>query len=175
MKFFVLPITKNPAFGRVGQEELQDWYRGCARAVQIQRGLSSAGHDAEIVVLSDVHIKGYRHEAEYYQDALKKLGAKNVRTIQQGQETVGQIEIILEIAKKEDAKLVVVSTFGHYLRLAWLLRGTDAQHETVFGLPRFRELITDGILTVLFPLIDLTVGREWFQNKVVHRRESGKH
>ena len=174
MKYLIFPLTKNPAFGRFGPVKMQDWYRTCVRAVSLERQLITDGNEAEIIVLADVHYKGYRHETEYYTEALMALGAKNVRTIKQCYETIGQIEFVIQLATKEQSKLIVISTFAHYLRAARLLKGRAVYHHIAFGLPRISELATDAILTFLFPVLDLMGGREWFKNKVIARRKTGK-
>lgn len=175
MNILIWPVAKNPAMGRIGPKEWQDWYRGCAKAVKLERKLSSLGHNVKIAVVSAVHIAGHVAEVYYIMSALNELGARNVHKRLSSYETIGEMESVRGIAQQENAKLIVISTFGHYLRVAWLIRNMNAEHYIAFGLPRWRELITDAILTFLFPIIDSAGQRKWFLNKVVRRRISGKH
>lgn len=182
MKYIVWPVAKNPVQGRFGPASLQDWYRGCALASKIQKALADKGNTAKIVVVTATHVTGRQSERDMMLQALRSLGMQDRDLILEGQayETIGELENVFEIARREKSRVVVVSTFGHYLRVAWLLRPIKdgdlvASHKIAFGLPRWRELVTDLILTIIFPIIDLLGGRAWFKDKVVVRRKSVKH
>jgi hypothetical protein len=175
MRIVIWPVAKNPAMGRFGPEKWQDWYRTCVKAVDIQRARSREGETVFIAVVSAARVAGHKAEVDYLVPALQQLRAQNIVIEPSSYETVGELEAARAIARREDAQLIVVSTFGHYPRLAWLLRGIPAGHHIAFGLPRWRELVTDTILSLLFPFIDLAGKREWFVAKVTRRRQAGKH
>jgi hypothetical protein len=175
MKYIIWPVAKNPATGRIGPKKFQDWYRGCVKAVKIEKKLLANGDSVKIAVVSAVHIKDKPAEADFIFSALEELGAKNIHIDLKSYETIGELEAVQEIAIKENAELIIISTFGHYLRVRWLARKISAKHFVAFGIPRPKELITDIILTFLFPIIDLLGKRDWFRKKVESRRENGKH
>lgn len=160
--------------GRVGPTQWQDWYRGCVKAVALERKLVECGQQVVIVIVNAVHTTGYQRESDYAAEALRGLGARNILVELKSHETIGELEAVCEIAKQEKAELIIISTFAHYLRVAWLLRGIPAEHYIAFGLPRWREMVTDAILTVLFPLLDLLGGRKRFLEMVNRRRLNGK-
>lgn len=169
----ILPLTKSPhQSGRMGPVEVQDWYRGLVRAKELLHELKPA----KILVLANVHITGEKGETDLYLDALHTLCVpdEDILVVREGQETIEQIEIALALAKREGARLLIISTFLHYLRVRWLCRGEPVEHYIAWGMPRPREILTDTLLTALFPLIDIMGGREWFLEKVKARRLSGR-
>jgi len=177
---YIVPVTKSPhQTGRIGPRRFQDWYRGAVKA----REYLGKYHPARILVLSDVHVNGEKHEADLYHKALTDAGVEEhgIEVIKEEQETIGQIDRLYKIAEEENAKLVIISTFLHYLRVAWLVWRkrtyrsglVEVTHRAAFGIPRPREVITDVILWFVFPVIDLLGGRLWFQRKVSGRRVSG--
>ncbi len=172
-KYLIVPVTKSPhKRGRIGPERLQDWYRGIVRAVSLQHKLK----DSKILVLSDVCISGQEHEADIYERTLKKLGVRNDQMIvlHEGLETIKQIEYIRKMAEAGGYKVILVSTWLHGPRVAWLARGMHTRQYVAFGIPRPREALTDIALTFLFPIIDVFGGRKWFKEKVIGRRKEGK-
>ena len=154
----------------------QDWYRGCVKAARLQQRLMKSGDTCSIVVTTDVHLNGCWHDAQYYARALRKSGAVKYQFTWNGYETIGELEAAKGFAASQGAQLIVVTTFAHYLRVAYLMRkaGIRAKHYCAFGLPRWKEMVTDVILTFAFPLIDLCGKREWFVRLVVARRKTGK-
>lgn len=174
-KYVIWPVAKNPAMGRIGPTRWQDWYRGCIKSAAIERKLIESGNEVMVAIVNAVHTKGYTPEYEYSMKALKELGTQNIHIELKSYETISELDAICEIAKREGAELVVVSTFAHYLRVAWLLRRIPSEHHIAFGLPRWSEMITDVVLTVLFPIIDFLGGRKRFLKTVNRRRLDGKH
>lgn len=169
----ILPITKSPhSKGRLGPIKWQDWYRGLIKTQK----LASANPQAKILVLSAVHIEGEKTEALIYQLALEQMSfpAKQLIVIEKGYETIEQVEVAKQYANQNKAELLVISTFLHYPRVRWLFRGYRARHFIVFGLPRPREILTDIVLNLIFPIIDLIGLRQWFKNQVITRRKKGK-
>ncbi|HEY4511801.1 MAG TPA: hypothetical protein VJH55_03100 [Candidatus Paceibacterota bacterium] len=185
----IVPLTKSSFAKRLGPEKFYDWVRGLKKAHKL------CDRDDTVLVVSAVHIEGFKSEAVIYKEVLLEwgiteqeieevsvgqrlmLGDKNFVILEEAQETIGQLEIAYDIAEQNRMKLVVVSTWTHYLRVAWLLwRGPNRnyRHYIAWGVPYLREAITDAILTLLFPLIDLAGRRSWFLDKVTRRRKSGK-
>lgn len=169
----IVPLTKSPHSGRIGKKEWQDWYRGLALAKKILR----PGVD-KILVVSDVKIKGEKHEADIYVSALQELNVDtaDIVVIKSAQETIGQIDVAKEIGQKENLSLVFISTWTHYLRVRWItfFDKIRAKHFTTFGIPRPREAFTDLISTFLFPLIDILGLRKKFKERVSLRRKQGR-
>ncbi|MGC9602345.1 MAG: ElyC/SanA/YdcF family protein [Minisyncoccia bacterium] len=172
----IIPLTKSPHFtGRYGPVEWQDWYRGLVKAKTLLELYKAQGVPAKILVLSAVQVTSEKSEVEIYTWALKKLGVDDgdIMVINKTQETIEQTEMVAMFIKK-GIQVVIISTWLHYLRVRWLCRGLKAKHYIVWGIPRPREAITDIMLTVLFPPIDLCGGREWFLKKTRERRLAGK-
>lgn len=171
--YIIVPITKSPhTKGRIGPRELQDWYRGLAKTVFLQRKFL----ESKILIISNVHIEGEEHEADIYNKALQDLGIKreDIIVIKDCYETIGQIDTLKKINREGSYKLVLVSTWLHFGRVWWLARGMHVTHFIAFGIPRPRESLTDIFLTFLFPIVDILGKREWFRQKVITRRKEGK-
>lgn len=177
----VVPIPKSPhSKGRIGPEEWQDWYRGLKKAISIARSKDMA----EVLILSNAQYSGQPHEVDLYYGALAKLGATtdvNIRAIKEGYETIEQVDRSFKLAAEEKKELIFVSTWLHYLRVQWLIWRCKAvapsvkvKHCIVFGIPRPREMLSDIILTILFPLVDICGGRQFFLKAVNKRRIKGK-
>ncbi len=172
----IVPIAKGPYPPRIGPGWWADWRRGCLKAVSLQREYLARGERAEVLILCDAQYKGGRPEAEYYQEALTQAGAQNIRTIIEGRETVRQVDIARALARAEDKYLVVVSTWLHYPRVAWLLRGSGARHVGAFGIPHWRYACMDIVLNIAFPLIDLFPGgRARFLSYTESKRIRGEY
>lgn len=171
---FIVPLTKSPhPTGRIGPTRYQDWFRSLILAKTVLNRLKSA----QILIISNVHVAQEQSEAELYSDALTSLGVvdKNIRIMKEAQETIGQIDIAHRLAKNENAKLIIISTLFHYPRVRWLSRNIEARHLIAVGIPRPREAVTDLVLSLLFPLLELTGKKKWFMEAVTARRIKGKH
>ena len=162
----LLPKSPRPKRGRVGPEEWQDWYRGCVRAVAL-----ASEQNAPIVVPSAFRT-GNVSEADFYRIVLKKMGAADVEAVDEGLETIGQLEAVFKAAAGK--KLIVVSSILHFPRVWWLCRGKGVQHSVVWGIPRPSEAIVDIVLALIFPIVDLLGWRSKFQKWSVRRRKAGK-
>ena len=174
MDHLILPLTKSSWMdGRIGPIEKQDFFVSIKRA----KTLHARHPDSKILVLSNVQVGGCEHEVDCSLRALCMLDVPggDILVLRKGCETIEQLEIARDIAKKEGAKLVVVSTWLHYLRVRWLARGMGAEHHITYGRPRLREALTDIALIPGMIFIDLLGRREWFKKKVEKRRLSGKH
>lgn len=170
---YILPLTKSPwPTGRVGAMQAQDWYRG----VVLAKNLLSTFTPSEILILTNVAIPNERSEQEMYAQALAecRVPPEQVRCILDGYETIEQIEIADALARREDAQLVVISTWTHYPRVRWLSRGRKFLHYIAWGIPRPRDLFTDAILTLLFPALDILGLRDRWLESLRKRRISGK-
>lgn len=171
--YVIYPVSKSPyPTGRVGAVEKQDWYRGLVKA----RELSQRLPNSRILIVSATRILGEKSDVWMYLAGLQSLNVAGDQKVvlDLGHETVGQIEAAVAYASQVGGKLVVVSTFLHYPRVRWICRGITAEHHIVFGIPRPREVLTDLALMVLFPVIDILGGRDWFVRKVRARRERGR-
>lgn len=172
----IVPLTKSSYFGgRYGPVEKQDWYRVLAKA----SALLKSYRPARILLISAAHIAGEESEIEASLRVLAKLGVSrsDIFVIRRAQETIERVEIAAKFAKLENVKMIIVSTFLHYLRVRYLCRGLGAEHYAAFGIPRPQDLFWNIALTFAFPIIDTWPwgnGRQWFREKVKARRESGK-
>ncbi len=182
----IIPVTKGPhPKGRFGPKEKQDWYRSLAKAVTIARKRKSG-----ILIISAMKIIGEEGEADTYRAALLEMGLEETADfsvmlgdcsdgkfiiIRECCETIGQMEEIALLARNFGFMPVFVSTLLHYLRVRWLAWGIRSEHYCSFkGRPRPREAITDLILTMAFPILDLLGLREWFQGCITKHRAGGK-
>lgn len=172
MKTIILPLTKNPdPAGRYGPVHWQNWFRGCEKAVQLEREIGKVG-EVSILVLSSFQLVGRPSEADIYAQTLSECGANNIDVIHRGNETVGQIEFVVGFLKPDD-RLIIISSLEHFPRVWWLVHGKNIEHRIVWGIPRPREVITDFLLSFIFPIIDLFGLRKWYQRKIGNRRDSG--
>ncbi len=173
LEYLIVPWTKSPLpeRGRIGAKEYQDWYRSVILAARLLR----RHMPSKILLISDVFIKGSPHELQTYLDAFRECGVKrkDIIEIWKAQETTEQVEIALAYAREHRVKIISIVSFFHWPRLLWLCRGCHIEHHIAWGLPRIKEMFTDSILCVAFPLIDLCGGRGWFLKKVKARREAG--
>lgn len=149
----IVPLTKMPFPDRIGPERWADWYRTCATAVALQRAYESRGVGSEILVLTATRMKGVWDEWFYYARALRQLGGK-FRVVRKYYETTEQITGLLAMAKAEEKDLVIIATWLHYLRVLYLLRGTQAKLRIAFGIPNAVQATVDIFATVLYPLFD---------------------
>jgi vancomycin permeability regulator SanA len=169
---FVFPVCKSPfTKGRIGEARHQDWFQGLKKAVRLSKKLR-----AKTLVISGFTATGSMSEADCYRRALCALGNGDdeMVLIRQGQETTEELEIAINLAEEENAKLVVVSTLFHYPRVRWICRGKKAEHHMAIGLPRPKEMITDIILWFVYPIIEKIGKKDEFTNWLKNRRDGGK-
>ncbi len=181
MKTVILVLTKGPHRTRFGPEHWWDWKRQCRLAVELYRKYP----DAVVLLPSAVHITGHKSEIELYREEFKRDGllestknpdGRNALVLEPvEQETVGQIKRGYQFADTLGMRLVVVSTWCHYLRVRYLCRGMGVTHKIAWGIPNPVEAVTDCILAVVFPLLDLFGAGKRFQKWAIKHRESGKH
>lgn len=150
MKYIINVLPKYPMPERFGPLNWADWYRQCRKTVELQKDLAACGHAAEILLISDGQFGAWRHETEYYEEVLRELGGERIRIIRDCYETVMQVRKAARIAEEEKKRLIVVATWTHYLRAAWLLIGSGAELQGVFGVPYAQYALADLALTVLY-------------------------
>ncbi len=188
MQEIIVPLPKSPhSKGRIGQKEDQDWYRSLKKAVRL-----SIKRGAGILVLTAFKAIDSESEADICARVLLELGCTEVsnkdelgeRTflvVRECDETIGQVEWVCDVVIEEwGMKPILISTFGHYLRVQWLTLTNfypngSFEHKIAYGIPRPMEFVTDIILTFVFPVIDLLGGRDWFKTLVHGKREKGEH
>jgi hypothetical protein len=171
----ICPLTKSPQDdgGRHGALEKQDWHVAC----RVTRRLARR-RDAQVLVVSDVHIDGHEHEADIYERTLLGLGVKSEKLLvfHKEYETIGQVYFALGQAREKNTELVFVVSIVHFPRVWWLSRHAEkVSYVITGGKPRPREFVTDFALAIIFPLIDVCGLRRWFQAKVQDRRMGGRH
>ncbi len=173
-KTIIVPLTKSPLpdKGRIGPREKQDWYQSLILA----KKLLAANENSFIYIISKVRIKGVLPEADLYEQTLEKLDVpkEKIVTIRRAYETTVQCRIAFEEAERENANLIIISTPFHYPRVRWICRGKAAKHYIAWGQPRIKEMCTDIILIILFPLLDLLGLDTFFRNLVNSWRIRGR-
>lgn len=171
----IAPITKSPLpiTGRIGPVNRQDWYRTAEKAVAIQR---HASNSKILVVTGFFSRQDERFEADCYESTfVNNLGVspEDICVVKRGIDTASQVRFIAETADALDADLVMVSTFAHHLRVRWHARNVRARHEIAWGIPRPRELLTDLVLTIADPFIEIFGLGKWFGDRIEARRKRG--
>lgn len=173
MKTIIGILTKSPhPKGRIGKVESQDWYIQCKQAALLHGKISNS----QIVITSALQVKDALPEEKYYTDVLNHLGP-NYISLGKGVETIEQLRIFKEYIEKNNSVLILLVTWTHFLRVKWLVYRVNlpiCKYIISWGIPRPKELITDIILTFVYPIIDLIGKGEWFRRRVVDRREGGK-
>lgn len=166
---FILTKSAVPEKGRFGPTYLQDWFKCCVKAHSLM-----APNDK--IFITSAFRPGGEWEAEVYKKTLLGLGVPETQLEirHQGLETTEQLEAIYAMAKKEEAEIVLISTFLHFPRVWWLTRGKEIKHSVLFGIPRPIEACTDIILAILYPLIDLLGFQKKFLAYTKTRRKKGK-
>ena len=170
------PLGVNQRFGfRIGPRKEQDWYRGLVKAQQLR---DTRYPGAKFLLVTAVTIDG-NNEGGIYYEAMLELGIdpEDIIRANKAYETIEQLHICRDIAAERGSKLVLVSTWLHYLRVRWICMndGVRATHYVAFGIPRPREALRDIIATFLFPAIDLLGVRERLLRRVQERRQRGEH
>lgn len=171
----ILPKSPRPLKGRFGSKRVQDWYKACVVAAVLLRRKEASG--SVILVSSEVEIDG-QPEILDYETALQELGVRKVDRLflRHGFETVTHLEMAANFAWWVGKPLVIVCTWTHYPRVKYICftNKITAEVEVAYGRPRPKEMVTDLLLTVLFPIIDLFHLRHRFLMKVEGWRQQGK-
>ncbi|MEI6553928.1 MAG: hypothetical protein WCO09_05165, partial [bacterium] len=140
-------MTKSPwPKGRIGPVEKQDWFKTCVATSQMHQQITGS----EVVITSSTKIVGADWEEGYYIKAMKSLGCP-ITTLGKGKESIAQLRLFQALAKEEKARLILIVTWSHYLRILWLCRRKRIRAKIVVagGFPRPWELFTDIIMTFL--------------------------
>ncbi len=169
MPKYILPLLKSPnPAGRVGPRRWQDWYVSCYRATLLAQGSNT------IVLVVSGFIESHFDEAECYKKALEESGVANIVLIREGMETIGQLESALGRLNWDDS-LTVIASLPHWPRVWWLTHhDARVQRQIVVGIPRPKELVTDLILAIAFPMIDSIGLRGWWLGRIESKRAKGK-
>ena len=185
----ILPLTKSCIsnadtstgiqrwlFGRIGPEAWQDWYVCCRRAVNNQKK-----SDGEILVVCDVWQPGWiEPEAAVQERAVKQLDGHYV-LIKEGHDTLSQMLVAIAWARENNCDLQVIASPSHYLRVAvhlqiWRWRGetkgVEIDQIVGWGLPRPLEALTDLLLNLITPTIDVIGQRSWWISRLRQQRRT---
>src|SRR5689334_10546083 len=141
-KSVIAILTKSPhPEGRKGRKDLQDWYKECKDAFSLYKNTP----ESEVVVTSAVKINGAKREEDYYREVLEEMGI-NAVYLNKGLETTEQLEVFKKYVEENKAKLILIVTWTHILRVLWVAKRMKipvSKYKISLGLPRPRELITD--------------------------------
>lgn len=172
--YLIMPLPKTAwKKGRIGPENLQDWFV----AIKMAKDMLEIYKPSKVIVVSGLQVSGQNPEADNMVQALKELGVsnENIVIIKNGVETIGQINLARKYARSNGYKLVIISSWIHYPRVRWITKKMmGVKNLFAFGIPRPKEVLTDSILTFLFPIIDLLGLRKAFLDATTKRRLSGK-
>jgi hypothetical protein len=171
MMKIVAILPKNPyPKGRFGLLRYQDWYRQCKLAVDASLEL-----DASIVTSSSFQREGCQSDNDCYSEAVRSLGGQ-ITTLSKGGETFSQLLSMVGYAREESARLVLVVTWTHYLRARWICwrENIPAEFIVAWGIPLPRDIPTDVVMLVLYPVLDLLGLKNLFVERLNKRRSSGK-
>lgn len=115
----------------------------------------------------------------WQQADLNKIPSGNIISLMEGHDTQSQINIALNFAKKHGFEVVVfISTILHRPRVEWLsnqLVDTYPKiriiHDSVIGIPRPFEAVSDIVFAGLYPLLDVCGQRKRFDAWMQSRRK----
>jgi hypothetical protein len=171
MHLIFLP-TQGPHLPRPGAEEDFDWREQCRLAASLQRERS----DAVIFVPSAFQQSGSPSELESYGARLRAEGVPEIamRLEPRGLETVEQCELAIELAQRENARLVAVTCSVQLARVKYLLRHHDVEHIVAHGTPNAWLRVSNAILAIAFPIIDHLGLRPAWKRWTSRRRLQGK-
>lgn len=168
----MLPKSPFPE-GRIGPERMQDWFGQCVLAIKLAEALDE---ETEIITSSEFQTDEGVSDETQYEKIIKYRFNENLGILSQGRESVGHITAMSEYAKKQQAKFILVVTWVHYPRMLWVAfrEHVDVDLRIAFGIPRPKEMVTDVILTFLYPVLDLMGLKQKFLERVGARRVTGK-
>jgi hypothetical protein len=172
MKHLIFLPTQGPHLPRSGAAGLFDWHVQCRLAAQLQR----EREDAVIFVPSAFQQTGSASELEFYGERLRAEGVPGaaLRLEPRGLETIGQCELALDLAQRENARLIAVTCAVQLARVRYLLSGHQVEHIVAHGTPSASLRLTNAILAIAFPIIDhLGMRRAWIR-WTARRRLSGR-
>lgn len=166
-------VSKSPhPQGRIGPLRYQDWYRQCIDVVKLNKEIPNS----QLLITSNLQVKGAKREEDYYSEIINSFGRELI-TLNKGVETTEQLQVFKEYMLNRDAVLIISVTSIHFFRVFWIAKRIKLnvyKYKITFGIPRPKELITDIILSFLYPIIDILGLNDFFINNVVKRRNSGK-
>lgn len=173
-KYLLVPVIKNPYF-RIGPEKWQDWYRQIRKTIEIARKLKKRGDEVTVAIISNFQPKGRSSEIEIYKGLFNKLAPElNISSYRETNCTAEQIELSFELKRKMGAEIIFISTWMHYPRVLYLAHGRAASHYGVFGITQPAFTFIDPLSFLLEPLANMLGLANFFQKKIVRRREKGK-
>ncbi len=171
MQTLIFLPTQGPHLPRSGPADQADWRVQCRMAAERLRSLE----DAVIYVPSAFQMTGKPHELDYYAGELRALGVAEsaLRLDPRGLDTVEQCELALDAARGGKAKLIAITCSTQSPRVRWLLRGHDVMHVTARGRANRWLRFSNGVLALVFPVLDVLGLREWWKARVARRRQAG--
>jgi hypothetical protein len=188
--FCLLSKSPRPKKGRIGPDRWQNWYHACVLTViSLLKDSSVVG----VLIPSEFAVDEVL-ETDFYQKVFRALGlgSDQIATIQEGAETMGQLNAALKYAQEKELNLIVVwACREHYWRWRfikdWLEvpKGMDiANIEHVInttGFSRPKEFLTDLAAIPLIVFYRIWYGKrakEFFYKKIIagvqKRRADGK-
>ena len=151
---------------------LQDWYRALKFAVDLVK--SEEG--STILFVTNLSPNPGETELENYVTFAKQMGLRDsqIQAVFEGEETISQLDAAKRVAKTLPGRMVLVSTWTHYPRIAWMTRKEGCERYGVFGIPMIKPMIVDFIFTVAWPILEVLHLDNWLHKKIRERRVQGK-
>ncbi|MCC2631015.1 MAG: hypothetical protein K0S38_824 [Candidatus Paceibacter sp.] len=163
-----------PTRGRIGPEKAQDWYKMCVYVAKEYH----QNPGTLVLLITGFSTADEGKEMDWYMNTLIMMGvsSNDMRLSPVGVETIKQLETALPFSRIHYPNFTIVCTMFHFPRVRYLCwrMGLDAKFKVTYGWPRPAEAISDMILSVAFPFIDMLGLREKFLTFVKNRRAKGK-
>jgi hypothetical protein len=179
-KLLCLPLSKSVwPEGRIGPWQLQDGYRIIEEAVKLANNENS---DGTLLLTATKPKDSPKSELDYMLEvtAVEDLKLGHLYVVSRCFDTPSQIDYAIKLANLSGyGKLLILCSPLHYLRVKWIISripiDTDLEIscKMVFGIPRPKEVITDLILTFMYPIIDTLGCDTWFRSYTEKRRSRG--
>jgi hypothetical protein len=172
MRTIIFLPTQGPHLWRSGPADQSDWRAQCRLAAVLQRGIPHS----VVYVPSAFQQAGSPSELELYKEQLRaeQVPPEGMLLDPQGLDTVGQCELALAFAGKEQARLIALSCYVHFRRVRYLLKGHPVEHVVACGEPNRGLRLTHLVLGVVFPVLDRIGLRNWWKIRVSRRRLQGR-
>jgi hypothetical protein len=179
-KLLCLPLSKSVwPEGRIGPWQLQDGYRIVKKAVELANDKKS---DGTLLLTATKPKDSIKSELDYMFEvtAIEDLKSGHLYVTSKCFDTPSQIDYAIKLADLSGyGKLLILCSPLHYLRVKWIVARIPIDSDlkisckVVFGIPRPKEVVTDIILTFIYPIID-TLGLDtWFRSWTEKRRLDG--
>jgi len=184
IRIAVCPIPKSPWMkgsswikDRVGKVIYQDWYRALVKSVNLIRQYERERHEVSALVVGEFENKDIGYEdSSFYKAQLKRLeiNESKIIVLKRGVETIGQLDVIQGWAELKETMVVIVCSPFHWPRIWFETRKNGwIAREWAWGIPRPYEMVTDLVLSIIYPIAVWTGNKERLLSVFTKRRYKG--